>query len=38
VRIGAAGAGRADEADPGMAGALGYEYDGEYLQSSRCGE
>ena len=31
VRVGAAGAGRADEADPGMAGTLGYEHDGEYL-------
>ena len=38
VCIGAAGVRCADEADSGMAGALGYEHDGEYLQPSGCGE
>ena len=38
LRIGAPRPGRADETDPGMAGALGYEHDGEYLQPSGCGE
>ena len=38
VRLAPRRAGRVDEADSGMAGAFGYEHDGEYLQPSGCGE